>query len=356
MSEQVLTVDLGARSYPIVIGSGLFQNCFDLSAYLPGERCLVVTNETVGPLYLEKLQACLAGSQVTSVVLPDGEAYKTVETTESVIDELVAIKADRQTSVIALGGGVIGDIAGFAAACYMRGVPFVQVPTTLLAQVDSSVGGKTGVNYLGGKNLVGAFHQPRIVLIETQTLSTLPDREFKAGLAEVIKYGAILDIEFFRWVEEHIGQILERDPSALADVVRRSCEIKAKVVAQDEREVGKRALLNFGHTFGHAIESAVGYGEWLHGEAVAAGMVMAASMSAISEGERDRLVALISAAGLPVMPPAVSSAKLREAMKMDKKIKASQLRFVFLRALGEAFVTSDYSQDTFARVLASAES
>ncbi len=244
MNEQVLTVDLGNRSYPIVIGRGLFDDRFDLQTFLPSDNCLVVTNETVGSLYLESLRACLPGIQVRSIALADGEQYKTLDTARSVIDELVACKADRQTRVIALGGGGIGDIAGFVAACYMRGVPFVQIPTTLLAQVDSSVGGKTGVNHPAGKNLVGAFHQPKIVLIETETLSTLPDREFRAGLAEVIKYGAIVDIEFFDWLEEHIETLLERDPDALIYAIRRSCEIKAGVVAEDERESGKRALLN----------------------------------------------------------------------------------------------------------------
>jgi len=354
MNEQVLTVDLGNRSYPIVIGRGLFDDRFDLQTFLPSDNCLVVTNETVGSLYLESLRACLPGIQVRSIALADGEQYKTLDTARSVIDELVACKADRQTSVIALGGGVIGDIAGFVAACYMRGVPFVQIPTTLLAQVDSSVGGKTGVNHPAGKNLVGAFHQPKIVLIETETLSTLPDREFRAGLAEVIKYGAIVDIEFFDWLEEHIETLLERDPDALIYAIRRSCEIKAGVVAEDERESGKRALLNFGHTFGHAIEKSVGYGEWLHGEAVAAGMVMAASMSAISEDELDRLTALICAAGLPVIPPCVGADKLNAAMRTDKKIQSNKLRLVLLRALGSAFVTSEYPQDRLLEVVARA--
>jgi len=355
MSEQVLTVDLGNRSYPIVIGRGLFRNRFDLKTFLPSNNCLVVTNETVGSLYLESLRACLPGSKVRSITLADGEKYKTLSTARSVIDELVAAKADRQTSVIALGGGVIGDIAGFAAACYMRGVPFVQIPTTLLAQVDSSVGGKTGVNHPAGKNLIGAFHQPKIVLIETETLSTLPDREFRAGLAEVIKYGAIIDIEFFVWLEEHIKTLLERDPEALTYAIRRSCEIKAGVVAQDECEAGKRALLNFGHTFGHAIEKSAGYGEWLHGEAVAAGMVMAASMSEIPEDELDRLSALIGAAGLPVTPPCVGADKLKAAMRTDKKIQLNMLRLVLLRALGSAFVTSEYSQDRLLEVVSRAD-
>jgi 3-dehydroquinate synthase len=355
MSTQTLTVDLGDRSYPIEIGAGLLAEGFDLNRYLAGDSCLIVTNETVAPLYLEKLQGCLKDAGVRSTALPDGEAFKTVATVESILDELVTSKAGRDTTVVALGGGVVGDIAGFAAACYMRGVAFIQVPTTLLAQVDSSVGGKTGVNHPGGKNLIGAFHQPEIVLIDTDTLSTLPDRELRAGLAEVIKYGAIIDSDFFAWLESNMSALLERDPAALAYAIRRSCEIKAAIVAEDEREAGKRALLNFGHTFGHAIENTVGYGEWLHGEAVATGMLMAASMSGIDTAERERLAGLVAAAGLPVMPPPVGAAKLREAMKLDKKVKGNQLRFVLLRSLGDAFVTSDYPVDALDEALAVAD-
>jgi 3-dehydroquinate synthase len=253
--------------------------------------------------------------------------------------------------VVALGGGVVGDIAGFAAACYMRGVDFIQVPTTLLAQVDSSVGGKTGVNHPGGKNLIGAFHQPRIVLIDTDTLSTLPDREFRAGLAEVIKYGAIVDVAFFDWLEASMPALLARDAGALAHAIRRSCELKAEVVAEDEREAGRRALLNFGHTFGHAIENSMGYGEWLHGEAVAAGMVMAAAMSGIGRDQQDRLRALIEAAGLPAAPPQVGAGKLLDAMQLDKKAKGKRLRFVLLRGLGDAYVTADYDEAALAQTL-----
>ena len=286
--------------------------------------------------------------------LPDGEQYKTLATVEAVLDTLVAMRAGRDTTIVALGGGVIGDIAGFAAASYMRGVAFIQVPTTLLAQVDSSVGGKTGVNHAGGKNLVGAFHQPRIVLIDTDSLATLDDRELRAGIAEVIKYGAIVDRGFFDWLEEHISDLLSRDPAALAHAIRVSCETKAEVVAEDEREAGKRALLNFGHTFGHAIENLVGYGEWLHGEAVAAGMLMAASLSKLDADDSNRLRALIEAAGLPVAPPKVGAAKMLDVMQTDKKAKAGRLRFVLLSALGSAYVTDDVDDGALAAVLADA--
>ncbi|MDH4073931.1 MAG: 3-dehydroquinate synthase, partial [Gammaproteobacteria bacterium] len=345
-----------ARSYPIVIGGGLLGGGFDLSDYLPGPDCLIVTNETVGPLYLKQLRACLKGARIESIELPDGEQYKTVATVEAVLDSLVAMRAGRDTTVVALGGGVVGDIAGFAASCYMRGVSFVQVPTTLLAQVDSSVGGKTGVNHAGGKNLVGAFHQPRVVLIDTDTLSTLPDREFRAGIAEVIKYGAIVDVDFLAWLEGNMARLLARDAAVLATAIRKSCEIKATVVAEDELEAGRRALLNFGHTFGHAIENVVGYGEWLHGEAVATGMVMAAELSDIDDASRQRLRTLIEAAGLPVVPPAVGAVKLRDAMQTDKKAKSGRIRFVLLHALGDAFVSADVSDAALDEVLRAAGS
>jgi 3-dehydroquinate synthase len=257
--------------------------------------------------------------------------------------------------VVALGGGVIGDIAGFAAACYMRGVAFIQIPTTLLAQVDSSVGGKTGVNHPGGKNLIGAFHQPQIVLIDTDSLATLPDRELKSGLAEIIKYGAVVDKDFFGWLETSMPALLARDREALVHAIRRSCEIKAEIVAADEQEAGRRALLNFGHTFGHAIETTLGYGEWLHGEAVAAGMVMAAAMSDIDLAEQDRLKALLDAAGLPFAPPSIGSAKLGEAIQMDKKVQAGRPRFVLLHSLGDAFVSADYSSAALGSALSAAE-
>jgi 3-dehydroquinate synthase len=346
---KTINVALDDRSYPIVIGRGLLDGGFDLAAYVRGNDCLVVSNDTVAPLYFDKLLPDLAGCEIAHINLPDGESFKTVATMQKILDQLVASGANRDTTVIALGGGVVGDIAGFAAACYMRGVAFIQVPTTLLAQVDSSVGGKTGVNHEKGKNLVGAFHQPRVVLIDTNTLNTLPERELKAGLAEVIKYGAICDRDFFAWLESNMGSLLEKDPEALAYAIQRSCELKAEVVAEDERESGRRAILNFGHTFGHAIEHCLGYGKWLHGEAVAAGMVMAAELSGIAAADLLRLSELITAAGLPTEAPAIASERWLDAMGMDKKVQQKQLRFVLLRSLGEAFVTADYDQ---ARLLA----
>jgi 3-dehydroquinate synthase len=352
---KTIHVDLGDRSYPIMIGRGLLDGGFNLGEYVAGTDCLIVSNDTVSPLYLDSLRADLGGKSIASICLADGEQYKTVESMEAILDKLVQSGANRDTTVIALGGGVVGDIAGFAAACYMRGVAFVQVPTTLLAQVDSSVGGKTGVNHPQGKNLIGAFHQPRIVVIDTDTLDTLPDRELKAGLAEVIKYGAITDIEFFAWLESNMDALLTRDHDAMAYAIQRSCELKAEIVAEDEREAGRRAILNFGHTFGHAIEHCQGYGEWLHGEAVAAGMIMAAELSDIDAESRDRLRALISFAGLPVAPPKTGSARLLAAMGMDKKVIAKKLRFVLLRRLGDAFVTSDIDEQSLEQILEAAD-
>jgi 3-dehydroquinate synthase len=355
MESHTLTVDLGDRSYPIVIGDSLLENGFDLTSHLAGGDCLIVSNETVAPLYLDMLQKCLPDRQIACHALADGEIHKSLASVELILDDLVQVRAGRDTTIIALGGGVVGDIAGFAAACYMRGVAFIQVPTTLLAQVDSSVGGKTGVNHTGGKNLIGAFHQPRLVLIDIATLATLPDRELRAGLAEVIKYGAIVDKGFFAWLEENMQALLGRDTDALTYAIRRSCEIKAQVVAEDERESGRRALLNFGHTFGHAIENSMGYGEWLHGEAVAAGMVMAAQMSGIDIAQQERLQALIVAAGLPSRPPPTDSGQLRAAMQMDKKVQAKKLRFVLLRSLGDAYITEDYATAALEGVLSVAD-
>jgi 3-dehydroquinate synthase len=346
-----LTVNLGDRSYPILIGRSLLDGNFDLSPYLRSADCLVVSNDTVAPLYLERLLPDLEGSNVSSICIPDGESYKTVATLQTVLDALVESGANRDTTVIALGGGVVGDMAGFAAACYLRGVAFLQVPTTLLAQVDSSVGGKTGVNHEKGKNLIGAFHQPVLVLIDTDTLQTLPPRELSAGLAEVIKYGAICDAEFFSWLESNMPALLEQDPETLAYAIHRCCELKAEVVAEDERESGRRAILNFGHTFGHAIENSLGYGNWLHGEAVAAGMVMASKLSGIDAGEQTRLVKVIASAGLPTAPPPIASERWFESMGMDKKVQNKQLRFVLLRALGDAYVTSDYDHDRLEALL-----
>jgi len=355
VATHTLTVDLDDRSYPIVIGTGPLDSGHDLSSYLAGKHCLIVSNETVAPLYLDKLKKCLPGINESTHLLPDGEIHKTMATVESILDKLVASRAGRDTTIVALGGGVVGDIAGFAAACYMRGVAFVQVPTTLLAQVDSSVGGKTGVNHPGGKNLIGAFHQPRIVLIDTDTLSTLPDRQLRAGIAEVIKYGAIVDRNFLDWIEENMPALLRKDADALIYAISRSCEIKAQIVQEDERESGRRALLNFGHTFGHAIEKSLGFGEWLHGEAVAAGMMMATRMSGIDAAEQDRLQSILDAAGLPVVPPRVGSAQLHELMYLDKKVQANKLRVVLLRSLGNAFVTANYSDDALRETLSLAD-
>ena len=316
---KTLKVELGDRSYPIAIGRDLLHSGFDIQAYLSGGDCLIVSNETVAPLYLERVAALVKDRNVHSLQLPDGEAFKNLAAVETVIDELVRVGARRDATVIALGGGVVGDIAGFAASCYMRGISYIQVPTTLLAQVDSSVGGKTGVNHAGGKNLIGAFYQPKLVLIDTETLSTLPEREFSAGLAEVIKHGAIADAEFFNWLEQNMQQLLQRNVESLVTAIYRCCEIKAQVVAEDERETGRRALLNFGHTFGHAIENSLGYGDWLHGEAVAVGMLMAAKLSGLKKADQDRLKHLIEAAGLPGKPPPVGSERRRKAMQLDKK-------------------------------------
>lgn len=354
-AAHTITVNLGDRSYPIVIGAGLLNGGFDLSKFVNGPDCLIVSNEIVAPLYRDCILPNLAGKAVTTIDLPDGESYKSVASLQAVIDRLVESGANRDTTVIALGGGVVGDIAGFAAACYMRGVAFIQVPTTLLAQVDASVGGKTGVNHAEGKNLIGAFHQPQVVMIDTDTLKSLPDRELKAGLAEVIKYGVICDIEFFAWLEDNMQALLEKEPLALARAIQRSCELKATVVAEDERESGHRVILNFGHTFGHAIENCQGYGEWLHGEAVAAGMIMAAELSGIGDGDVERLRVLLQKAGLPVSPPAIDGQDWLRTMGMDKKVKQKQLRFVLLRALGDAYLATSYDKDKLQQIIGASD-
>ncbi len=339
-----LEVDLGDRSYPIVIGQSLLNAPDLIARHIRGNRVAVITNTVVGPLYLDRLVGLLtqAGKQVTTVVLPDGEEEKNWASVMRVFDTLLAEKCDRKTTLVALGGGVIGDLTGFAAATYMRGVPFVQVPTTLLAQVDSSVGGKTGINHPLGKNMIGAFYQPQAVLADTATLNTLPPRELSAGLAEVIKHGAIIDPAFFGWIEANIDRLLARDADALAHAIQRSCEIKAEVVRQDEREGGLRAILNFGHTFGHAIESGLGYGEWLHGEAVGCGMVMAADLSYrlgfIEADARDRIARLVAAAGLPVRAPNLGDQRWLELMRVDKKNEGGQIKFVLLKQLGTAVI------------------
>ncbi len=339
-----LTVDLGERSYPIVIGSHLLENG-EFARYVPGKRVAIVTNTTVAPLYLERLTAMLeaAGKQCFPVILPDGEEAKNADNLMQIFTELLEHKCDRKTTLVALGGGVIGDMTGFAAATYMRGVPFVQVPTTLLAQVDSSVGGKTAINHPLGKNMIGAFYQPQSVLADTATLSTLPDRELSAGLAEVIKHGAIIDADFFRWQEANMTQLRARDGEALAHAIRRSCEIKADVVRQDEREGGLRAILNFGHTFGHAIEAGLGYGDWLHGEAVGCGMVMAADLSVrlgyLAPEDKARIVALVQAAGLPTVAPDLGEDRWLDLMEVDKKNEDGKIKFILLKPLGTAVIT-----------------
>jgi len=343
-----LQVDLGERSYPIHIGRGLLQRPELLKPCIGGSRVAVVTNETVGPLYLDAVLKAVAAWQPVSVVLPDGEAYKTLNTLNLIFNALLENRCDRKTTLIALGGGVVGDMTGFAAATYQRGVPFIQMPTTLLAQVDSSVGGKTGVNHPLGKNMIGAFHQPRCVIIDTDTLNTLPDKELSAGLAEVIKYGLIGDAEFFVWLEQNLDRLLARDPQALAWAIERSCADKAKVVAADERESGVRALLNLGHTFGHAIETGAGYGNWLHGEAIAAGMSMASDLSRrlgwLTGEEVGRIEALIRRARLPTRAPAnLGAEKLRELMDVDKKVEAGRLRLVLPKGLGHSVITQDFT-------------
>ncbi|MHB1187321.1 3-dehydroquinate synthase [Thiobacillus sp.] len=344
---QTLTVDLGDRSYPIHIGAGLLGQAGLIVPHLAQKRVMVVTNTTVAPLYLAQLTATLeaGGVAVTNVVLPDGEAYKNWETLNRIFDALLTDRAERKTTLIALGGGVIGDMTGFAAASYQRGVPFIQIPTTLLSQVDSSVGGKTGINHPLGKNMIGAFYQPKVVLADTDTLKTLPPRELSAGLAEVIKYGLIWDVEFLAWLEANMEKLRALDPAAIAHAIYRSCQIKAQVVAQDEREGGIRAILNLGHTFGHAIETGMGYGNWLHGEAVAAGMVMAVETSQrlgwLTEADVARTRALIRAAGLPDTAPDLGVDTWLEYMGHDKKVEGGKMRFVLLKKLGEAFVTGD---------------
>ena len=347
---QTLKVDLGERSYPIYIGEGLLDQPELLAPHIVGRQVAIVSNETVAPLYLERLTRTLGAYAVLPVVLPDGEAHKNWQTLQLIFDGLLTARHDRRTTVIALGGGVIGDMAGFAAACYQRGVDFIQVPTTLLSQVDSSVGGKTGINHPLGKNMVGAFYQPNAVLIDTTSLSTLPARELSAGLAEVIKYGLICDKPFLEWLEDNMQALRGLDPAALTQAISRSCAAKAAVVGADERESGVRATLNLGHTFGHAIETHMGYGVWLHGEAVSAGTVMALEMSMrlgwITQAERDRGIRLLRDAGLPVVPPQeMTPAHFMEHMAVDKKVLDGRLRLVLLRQMGEAVVTDDYPKE-----------
>ena len=347
MSSTTLGVALGERSYPIHIGPGLLDRDELLAPHAASRTAAVVTNVTIAPLYAERLTSALqrAGARTTRIVLEDGEAHKDWRSLDTIFGALLEQAADRRTLIVALGGGVIGDLAGFAAATYQRGVPYIQVPTTLLAQVDSSVGGKTAINHPLGKNMIGAFHQPLAVVADTDTLATLPEREYRAGLAEVVKYGAIRDEPFLAWIERNADSLRKRDPAALAHAIRTSCEIKAAIVAEDERESGVRALLNFGHTFGHAIESVQGYGAWLHGEAISAGMALAARFSArqgrMARVQADRLVELLRRFGLPVEPPAIAPGQWLEFMGRDKKNEGGRITLILLEQLGQAAIVKD---------------
>lgn len=339
---EILEVDLGERSYPIFIGTNLLANAELYRPHIHGKQVLIVTNETVAPLYLETVKSALIGYQVDQVILPDGEEYKNLTTLNLIYDALLLNQHNRTTTLIALGGGVVGDMCGYAAASYQRGVNFIQVPTTLLSQVDSSVGGKTGVNHALGKNMIGAFHQPQAVIADTEVLNTLPVRELSAGIAEVIKYGLICDAHFYQWLQRYIDKVLARDPQALAYIIKRSCQIKADVVTQDEKESGIRATLNLGHTFGHAIETEQGYGQWLHGEAVSVGMLQAADLSqrlgCISKVEVAQLRGLLIAANLPVVGPEnMSEENYLEHMLVDKKVLDGNIRLVLLQ-IGRAHV------------------
>lgn len=353
---EILNVELGDRSYPIYIGQGLLQEPELLIPHIHGESALIVSNETVAPLYLQQVSAHLSKIRHGNSILPDGEKYKNLDELNQIFSDLLEQRQNRQTTLIALGGGVVGDMTGFAAASYQRGVAFIQIPTTLLAQVDSSVGGKTGVNHALGKNMIGAFHQPQCVIIDTDTLDTLEDRQLYAGLAEIIKYGLIIDAEFFAWLEDNLDALLARDKTALAYAIRRSCEIKADVVAADELEKGQRALLNFGHTFGHAIETATGYGSWLHGEAVGCGMLLAAELSTqmgwLAPEDLQRTRRLIERSHLPINPPTdMSVDQFLELMAVDKKVLDGQLRLVLLKSIGKAVVNTDFSTEKLKRCL-----
>lgn len=348
---QTLKVELANRSYPIHIGRNLIADADLILPYLKRKHVAVVTNTTVAPLYLDKLTQTLesAGVTVIPIVLPDGEAYKNAETLSKIYDALLQNRCERSTTLVALGGGVIGDLTGYAAATYLRGVPFIQIPTTLLSQVDSSVGGKTGINHPLGKNMIGAFYQPQLVLADIDTLKTLPPREFSAGMAEVIKYGLIRDAEFFDWLETNIVKLMVQDEAAISEAIYRSCQNKAEVVARDEHENGERALLNLGHTFGHAIENAMGYGVWLHGEAVAAGTMMAADLSRrmgwLTDAEIKRMHAILTAANLPLDPPKLGADKYLELMQLDKKVSDGKIRLILQQGIGKSVITSDYDAD-----------
>ncbi len=353
---KTLMVDLAERSYPIFIGQKLLEDTTLLSPFVKGRQVMIVTNETIAPLYLEQTKRLFEQFEVSCVILPDGEQYKNLENLNKIFDALLQAKHNRTTTLVALGGGVIGDMTGFAAASYQRGVDFIQIPTTVLSQVDSSVGGKTGVNHALGKNMIGAFHQPNCVLIDIDTLDTLEDKELSAGLAEVIKYGLICDLPFFEWLEENIKHLMARDKAVLNYAIERSCSSKASVVAKDEREGGIRAILNLGHTFGHAIETDQGYGNWLHGEAVAAGTVMAADLSCrlgwISNTDLERVVNIFELANLPVKAPVnMRPSRFKELMAVDKKVLDGKLRLVLLKEMGKAITTSDFSLERLDQTL-----
>ena len=350
MKMQTLEVSLGDRSYPIHIGRGLLAQADILLPHLKRKQVTIVSNTTVAPLYMQTLVDTLtqAGVQVIQIVLPDGEAYKNSETLNLIYDALLQNRCERSTTLIALGGGVIGDLTGYAAATYLRGVPFIQIPTTLLSQVDSSVGGKTGINHPLGKNMIGAFYQPKVVLADIDTLATLPAREFSAGVAEVIKYGLIRDADFFAWLETNMHLLMNLDEQVLSYAIYRSCQNKAEVVAADEHEAGERALLNLGHTFGHAIENAMGYGVWLHGEAVAAGTMLAADLSQrlgwINQQDMARISAIFKAAKLPLIPPKLTVENYLALMQLDKKVADGQIRLVLQQGIGKAIMTADYDK------------
>lgn len=359
---RLVQVAAQSASYPILIGERLLEREDVLAGYIRSSRTAVVTNTTVARLYLARLQAALnrAAIEVVPVIIADGEEHKNWQTLNAIFDVLLQSRCERSTPVIALGGGVVGDVAGFAAATYQRGVPFVQMPTTLLAQVDSAVGGKTAINHPLGKNMIGAFYQPNVVLSDLSALVTLPDRELSAGLAEVVKYGLIMDTEFLAWLEENMERLLRRDPDALGHAVQRSCENKARIVGRDEREAAQRALLNLGHTFGHAIEAALGYGRWLHGEAVAAGMVLAARLSErighLQRYDVERIEALLERARLPVVPPGLGAERYLELMAHDKKVQGGKIRLVLLKRLGEAYLADSYPEGQLRDLLATAGS
>jgi 3-dehydroquinate synthase len=353
---KTLSVDLHERAYPIHIGEGLLGQADLLVPHMEGRKVLIVSNETIAPLYAAPLLMALKNFDVQQLIIGDGEAFKTLDTLSQVLNAAMAHRLARDSTLIALGGGVVGDVTGFAASCFQRGIRYIQIPTTLLAQVDSSVGGKTAVNHPAGKNMIGAFHQPACVISDINTLRTLPERELAAGLAEVVKYGLICDPGFFGWIERNVDALRARDPQALAYAIEQSCRNKAVLVSEDERESGARALLNFGHTFGHAIEAGLGYGEWLHGEAVAAGMCMAAHMSVklgwLAETDRERTQSLLAQLQLPTCAPAALSAqRMLELMGVDKKLRAGRLRLILLRAIGSSVLSDDFDADALIATL-----